>query len=206
MAGQEERAIYSQFKVISNNDVPRISEQTNTLIGRFKKDKNTTKFKWNYTGNEEEESNPAPEVNYDIAMETLKNSSIQMLFKVDRYFSEQQTELVLQKIKREASKSLRGREVNIKRNQSSEGGGHTTGSINETRTNQPIREDVSVSINQNETESSGRPEDGLEFELKHDQRDENHSTKVILFQQSKHPKIQETKSDEDKGHGRSHSV
>ena len=49
----------------------------------------------------------APEVNYDIAMEILKNSSIQMLFKVDRFYSEQQTELVLQKIKREVSNSIK---------------------------------------------------------------------------------------------------
>lgn len=205
MTGQEERAIYSQFKVISNNDVPRISEQTKTLIGRFKKDKNTTKFKWNYTGNEEEESNPAPEVNYDIAMETLKNSSIQMLFKVDRYFSVQQTELVLQKIKLEASRSLRDKEHDARRKQSS--GGHTQSSVGgEIRTNGPVRDDISVSINRNETESSGRPEEGLEFELKHGQRDENHSTKIILFPQSKHAKTNDTKSDEEKAHGRSHSV
>ena len=42
-------------------------------------------------------------------METLKNSSVQFLLKVDRGYSEQQTELVLQKIK--ASSNVRGRTV-----------------------------------------------------------------------------------------------
>ena len=83
--GHEERPLYSQFKVITNNDVPRISEPTKTLIGRFKKEKAETKFKWVH----EEAMHTAPEVNYDIAMETLKNSTIQMLMKVDYGYSEQ---------------------------------------------------------------------------------------------------------------------
>jgi hypothetical protein len=48
-------------------------------------------------------------VQYEIAIETLKNSSVQFLLKVDRGYSEQQTELVLQKIK--ASSNVRGRTV-----------------------------------------------------------------------------------------------
>jgi hypothetical protein len=35
-----------------------------------------TKFKWDYSIIDEDGHNPAPEVNYDVAMETLKNSSI----------------------------------------------------------------------------------------------------------------------------------
>jgi hypothetical protein len=46
--GKEEKALFSQFKVISNNDVPKTSEATSTLIGRFKKDANQTSFKWQY--------------------------------------------------------------------------------------------------------------------------------------------------------------
>jgi hypothetical protein len=39
---------------------------------------------WNYQAAE----STAPAVEYEIAMETLKNSSIQMVFKVDHSFSE----------------------------------------------------------------------------------------------------------------------
>ena len=52
LTGQEERPIYSQFKMISNNDIPRISEQSDTQIGRFKKNKNETKFFWNHASDE----------------------------------------------------------------------------------------------------------------------------------------------------------
>lgn len=101
LINQEERPIYSQFKVISNNDIPRTSEPTLTMIGKYKKDKNETKFKWVY------ETEEGPDVQYEIAMETLKSSSVQVLLKVDRNYSEQQTELVLQKIKQQA-RSKRG--------------------------------------------------------------------------------------------------
>ncbi len=108
LTGQEERPIYSQFKVISNNDVPRISEQTSTQVGRFKKDDNQTKFKWIF----DDENDAGPEVNYDIAMETLKNSSVQVLFKVDRNYHEQQTEIVLKKIKASQISSSKNKESN----------------------------------------------------------------------------------------------
>lgn len=84
LLGKEERPLYSQFKVISNNDIPRTSEPTLTQIGRFKKDKNQTKLKWFY----EEGTGEGPQVQYEIAMETLKNSSVQFLLKVDRGYSE----------------------------------------------------------------------------------------------------------------------
>ena len=44
--GKEERPLFSQFKVITNKEVPKISERTQTQVGRFKKDKNKTKLKW----------------------------------------------------------------------------------------------------------------------------------------------------------------
>jgi hypothetical protein len=45
------------------------------LIGRFKKDKNETIFKWKHN-DEDVFKHCSPEVHYEIAMETLKNSSI----------------------------------------------------------------------------------------------------------------------------------
>ena len=52
---------------------------------------------WNYQAAE----STAPAVEYEIAMETLKNSSIQMVFKVDHSFSEFQTDRVIKKLKNE---------------------------------------------------------------------------------------------------------
>ena len=46
-------------------------------------------MKWSY------DLDQGPEVHYEIAMETLKNSSVQIFLKVDRHYHEQQTELVL---------------------------------------------------------------------------------------------------------------
>ena len=37
---KEEKPLFSQFKVISNNDVPKVSEQTYTQIGKYKKKEN----------------------------------------------------------------------------------------------------------------------------------------------------------------------
>lgn len=101
MNGKEERPLFSQFKVVTSNDAPRISDQTKTQKGRFKKEKNQTAFKWRHT-EEDLFHHCSPEVNYDIAMETLKSSTIQMLIKVDHTYSEQQTELVLKKIQRKS--------------------------------------------------------------------------------------------------------
>ena len=41
-----------------------------------------------------------PEVNYDVAMETLKNSTIQIFMKVDYAYSEIQTEKILENIQK----------------------------------------------------------------------------------------------------------
>jgi hypothetical protein len=45
-------------------------------------------------------------------METLKNSSVQVLFKVDRNYHEQQTEIVLKKIKASQISSSKNKESN----------------------------------------------------------------------------------------------
>ena len=92
---KEERPLFSQFKVISNNDIPKISEQTKTLIGRYKKDKNVTQYRWDY----DKINMDGPRVKYDISLETLKQSTIQVLLKIDRNFAEHQTEKVLDRLR-----------------------------------------------------------------------------------------------------------
>ncbi len=47
--GKEERPLFGQFKVITNKDLPKLSDNTKTQMGRFKKEKNETKYKWNYS-------------------------------------------------------------------------------------------------------------------------------------------------------------
>lgn len=62
----------------------------------------------------EENVGGGPSVNYDISMETLKNSTVQMFLKVDYAFSEQQTEMVLKRIKKRALDNERGRTITKK--------------------------------------------------------------------------------------------
>jgi hypothetical protein len=44
--GKEERPLFTQFKVISNKEVPKLSDHSDTFTGRYKKETNETKFKW----------------------------------------------------------------------------------------------------------------------------------------------------------------
>lgn len=46
--GIEERPLYTQFKVITNKELPKVSDHTQTQIGRFVKTKGLTKLKWDY--------------------------------------------------------------------------------------------------------------------------------------------------------------
>jgi hypothetical protein len=75
--------------VISNNDIPKVSETTNTTIGKYKKEKNQTVFQWQNsslaTHSDDEDKNPT--VTYQVSLETLKNSTIQIILKVDRNFA-----------------------------------------------------------------------------------------------------------------------
>ena len=52
--GKEERRLMTQFKVITNKELPKVSDPSRSLIGRYKKDKNQTKFKWIFQKDEEE--------------------------------------------------------------------------------------------------------------------------------------------------------
>ncbi len=97
---KEEKPIYGQFKVISNNDIPKVSETTNTTIGKYKKEKNQTVFQWQNsslaTHSDDEDKNPT--VTYQVSLETLKNSTIQIILKVDRNFASIIREQIIQKI------------------------------------------------------------------------------------------------------------
>ena len=43
---KEEKPLYGQFKVISSNEVPKVSDPTYTAMGKFKKLKNQTTYLW----------------------------------------------------------------------------------------------------------------------------------------------------------------
>jgi hypothetical protein len=49
--GKEDRPLFSQFKVITNKELPKVSDHSKSQIGRFKKEKNETKLKWTFTEN-----------------------------------------------------------------------------------------------------------------------------------------------------------
>jgi hypothetical protein len=50
--GKEEHRLLSQFKVITNKELPKVSDTSKGQIGRFKKEKNQTKFSWDFVGGE----------------------------------------------------------------------------------------------------------------------------------------------------------
>ena len=93
---KEEKALFGQFKVITNNEAPKMSDPTYTAIGQYKKIKNQTKFLWTSQNIEDQDS--APKVNIRVSLETLKNSTIQLLLHIDRTFSQVLHEQVIQKI------------------------------------------------------------------------------------------------------------
>ena len=53
LTGKEERPIFGQFKVITNKELPKVSEHTHTQKGKYKKEKNETKLKWIFDGSHE---------------------------------------------------------------------------------------------------------------------------------------------------------
>lgn len=108
LTGQEERPLYSQFRIISNKEVPKLSEHSQTMKGRFKKETNETKFKWEprkatslmdlADSIEEQKNGIGLVVHQEISLETMKNSTIQLLIKVDTNFSEIVTERIITKL------------------------------------------------------------------------------------------------------------
>jgi len=108
ITGQEERPLYSQFRVISNKEVPKLSEHSQTMKGRFKKETNETKFKWELKKDtiigdlpeslDESKKGMGLAVNQEISLESMKNSTIQLLIKVDTNFSEVVTERIITRL------------------------------------------------------------------------------------------------------------
>ena len=108
ITGQEERPLYSQFRIISNKEVPKLSDHSQTMKGRFKKETNETKFKWEpkkatslkdlADSIDESKKGLGLSVNQEISLESMKNSTIQVLIKVDTNFSEVVTERIITKL------------------------------------------------------------------------------------------------------------
>ncbi|CDW79777.1 UNKNOWN [Stylonychia lemnae] len=91
---KEDRPLYTQFKAMHNNDIPKISEPTATQTGKFKKDKNQTHFKWKHSDNLFE----TQAVQQEVSLESLKNSTLQLLVKIDGTYTDQQKARVLEKV------------------------------------------------------------------------------------------------------------
>ena len=53
LKGKEERRLMSQFKVITNKELPKVSDPSKSYNGKYKKEKNETKFKWNFIDDSE---------------------------------------------------------------------------------------------------------------------------------------------------------
>ena len=96
--GNEERPLFSEFRVITNKEMPKHSDHSSTQVGRFKKETNQTKYKWETKKREsldainlnalledegEQNKNRPLVVRQEISLENMKNSTIQLLLKVD---------------------------------------------------------------------------------------------------------------------------
>ena len=57
--GKEERRLQTQFKVITNKELPKTSDISKSLIGRYKKEKNQTKFGWDFIAGEKDGREPS---------------------------------------------------------------------------------------------------------------------------------------------------
>ncbi len=91
---KEDKALYGSFKLITGNEAPRMSDPTQSQKGKFKKDKQKTVFKWK----PETDFKDNPSITQQLSLESLKNSTLQIQVKIDRYFSEVAHEKVLKKM------------------------------------------------------------------------------------------------------------
>ncbi len=99
--------------------MPRTSNLSKTQFGRFKKEKNETRFKWSPLSNplgenrlsksmtefmpyadDNDDEETQMSVVQETSLETLKSSTIQLLLKVDTEYSNQMTEKILEKIRK----------------------------------------------------------------------------------------------------------
>lgn len=108
--------------------MPKVSDASKGQIGRFKKEKNQTKFSWDFLGGEgstgknareeskdldimkfhedqdedlEEEDFHNMTVQQEISLEALKNSTIQLLLRVDTSHAEYVTEKIMTKMRKQ---------------------------------------------------------------------------------------------------------
>jgi hypothetical protein len=51
--GKEDRPLSSSFKLITNKELPKMSELSRPQIGRYKKENNETKLAWNFVNSDE---------------------------------------------------------------------------------------------------------------------------------------------------------
>lgn len=107
--------------------MPKVSDTSKGQIGRFKKEKNQTKFSWDFLGGEGSAGKNAREeskdldimkfnenqveaseeddfhnmtVQQEISLEALKNSTIQLLLRVDTFHAEYVTEKIMSKMRK----------------------------------------------------------------------------------------------------------
>ncbi|CDW82182.1 UNKNOWN [Stylonychia lemnae] len=99
---KEEKPIFGYFKFITNHGAPKVSEPTYSQIGRYKKDKNRTTFRWHI----DDDPTSIPKTSQTVSLESLKYATLLIGVKVDRFYSEAIHDLVIQKLS--LAKKLRG--------------------------------------------------------------------------------------------------
>lgn len=93
-SGKQEKPHYALFKAITTHDVPKISENSATKLGLYNKAKNLTTFKWDYI----DDFHESPNVYFDVSLECLKSSTLQICIFIDRYYINESRNLLYKRM------------------------------------------------------------------------------------------------------------
>jgi hypothetical protein len=80
---KEEKPHFAQFKVLTTDNNPMTSEKTQTVMGKYKKERNMTTFKWKNCDSLYDDAT----VEVEVSLESLKASTIQICLLVDREYA-----------------------------------------------------------------------------------------------------------------------
>jgi len=80
---KEDKPLFSQFKLLTNNQPPVIGDRTETKVGTFKKDKAITSIKWK----NEDSLFDSNQVIVEVSVDSLKSATLQIGLFPDREYA-----------------------------------------------------------------------------------------------------------------------
>ncbi|TNV86417.1 hypothetical protein FGO68_gene3402 [Halteria grandinella] len=100
--GNEKRPLYSQFKIINDQDMAKKSDKTTTIVGQYNFEMDETKFKWEYAAGVKENypksqlfldnQFQAIKVYQEISLDQMNRSTIQVVLRSNQKILQQLTE------------------------------------------------------------------------------------------------------------------